>query len=264
MNCKIKNRDELIANYFSGEMPEEEMKTFEDHYFKCDICFKALKSSNAAVRLIKEEGRSLLEESKSSNKKPGFSIIEKFLGLSVPKRWAIAISTTAIVSLLIIFNIRSGEITDSENIITEDRQVDEQPDKPIETTQDVIQLKDDFAVLTGPAFEQSQYLEDWIIENIRSANDKIDTVLSPVLGDTIKNNNVIFSWRMVEKEEVSIKIMNNLEEEIYKANADLSQFPLFSIKLSSRTIKQSGLYYWRLEDENEVFFVGKFYFVRNP
>ncbi|MFO7525295.1 MAG: zf-HC2 domain-containing protein [Ignavibacteriaceae bacterium] len=262
MICEIKNRDDLIADYLSGDMPEEEMRDFEEHYFQCELCFKELKSSEAAVRLIKQEGRSLLEKNRSSNLKPGFSIIERFLGLSTPKRWAIALSTAAIIFLLIIFNIKYGESIDSEIIITEDKQVDEQIDESIEPIPEVIQPKDDFTVLTGPAFEQSQYIEDWINENIRSSNEKIDTVLSPVLGDTIKNNNVIFSWRMVEQEEVSIKIMNNLEEEIYKAVADPLQFPDYNVKVSPKTFNPSGLYYWRIEDENEVLYIGKFYFLQ--
>lgn len=264
MNCELKNRDELIANYLSGEMPEEKMRIFEEHYFKCDICFNAVKSSNTAVRIIKEEGRSLLEESKSSDKKPGYSIIERFLGLSSPKRWAIAFSIAAILFLIIILNKKTEKVTDSESIITEDKKTDKQPDELIETTPEFIQPKENIALLTGPAFEKSQYLEDWIRENIRSVNYKIDKVLSPALGDTIKTGNVIFSWRMVEKEELSIKIMNNREEEIYKAKADPLQFPQYNIRISSRTIKQSGLYYWRLEDENEVLYIGKFYFLRNP
>lgn len=183
--------------------------------------------------------------------------------MSFFKRLIITLGITGVVFFLIFSIIKSNNSINSEIIISENHKIDQKLNESSENAQEVIQRNDNLVLLSGSSFEPSNYLENWIKENIRSTSNRIDKVFSPVLGDTIKNNKVMFSWRMAENDKVSIKIMNNLEEEIYKSTADPSQFPNYNIRISSRTIKQSGLYYWQVENEDEVLFTGKFYFLRN-
>ena len=61
MECKIKNRHELISNYLLGELPEDEVKAFEEHYFQCETCFKELKIAEDAVNLIEKDGKAIFE-----------------------------------------------------------------------------------------------------------------------------------------------------------------------------------------------------------
>jgi len=61
MKCEFKNRDQLIADYVTGDLPEEVAATFETHYFSCQTCFQALRLTEDAVHIIENEGPAVLE-----------------------------------------------------------------------------------------------------------------------------------------------------------------------------------------------------------
>lgn len=261
IRCNIKNRDELIAGYLSGELSEEKIKDFEEHYFQCEVCLSELKAADSALKIVEREGSSLL--SKQTAEKKSGNFVERLIGLSGQQRWAIAFGTAVIILLVIIFSSKMDESTQTEEVISEENNIEEEIKPPDIVDDKTPTEKEDIALLEGPAFTTSPYLEEWISENIRSDHRIIDTVISPSLGEILKGTDIVFNWRMNSQDELSIKVMNNFEDEIYFAKADPSQFPVYTIKLTSRTIKRSGLYYWRIEDDNDVLYVGKFYYLRN-
>ena len=267
MECKIKNRHKLISDYLMGELPDDDAKSFEEHYFQCETCFKELKAAEKAINLIRQEGYSILNEKKFTANKRFFLPV-----LSSPLRWGIAFTSVALLAIILFLLFQNKQETADEKIITKDEKTipsdqDDNSDQDskdtlsnIETSQD----KNDFANLTGPSFRTVPYLEEWITENVRSGNNKIDTILSPGIGEKFREENIIFKWKMIDKEIVSLRIFNNLEKEIFTSKPDQIQFPLLNVNVISKTFQQSGLYYWRLEDESEVLYVGKFYFLQKP
>ena len=62
MKCKIKNREKVIDNYFSGAMSKAEKEAFDEHCFNCDICFQELRLREETVNLIKKDGKSIFAE----------------------------------------------------------------------------------------------------------------------------------------------------------------------------------------------------------
>ena len=275
MECKLKNRHELISNYLMGELPDDEAKNFEEHYFQCETCFKELKIAEDAISLIRHEGPAILEpqthqpmaetEDESSKHKNFGSIIQKFTfpGLSSPKRWGIAAAAIAVaITFLMIFTNRNDQEVFNNKITSRNKETPKAMDTLKESRQKPEQVKDFLAELSGPDFEPEPYLEEWITENIRSDSKMIDTVFSPLIGEKFYNKEIIFRWNMTNDNVVSLKILTNREEEVFNATADQTQFPLLKVRTGINAFKQSGLYYWRIEDENEVLFVGKFYFFK--
>jgi anti-sigma factor RsiW len=54
MECNLLNRDELISAYLTGELPDDDMRIFEEHYFQCYTCFRELKIAEDAATIIRE------------------------------------------------------------------------------------------------------------------------------------------------------------------------------------------------------------------
>jgi hypothetical protein len=219
------------------------------------------------MRLIEGEGETFLSQEKSSAGKSWKDIIRNLAlpNLSIPKRMGIAFATAAAVLIFIMLLPDSkNQNVINDKVVIKDKKTTSGKDtlKPKEEQQGPEQDKNIFAELTGPAFEPNLYLEEWITENVRSGREVIDTVLSPVLGEKFYDEEIVFKWNMIEKEPVSLKIIDNFEKEIFSSIPDVIQYPLLTLQLKPGIIKQSGLYYWRIENENEVLYVGKFYFLK--
>jgi len=278
MECKIKNRHELISNYMMGELPDDEAKNFEEHYFHCETCFKELKIAEDAINIIAKEGPTIFKpdvhqplveaEDKSYKDKNLKNIIRKliFPNLRTPFRWGIALTSTAVLAIIFFFLFQNKQTTKNEKVISKDEVIIPENQNPLTADTLIKQIdsqnKNDFAVLTEPSFKPATYLEEWITENVRSDN-LIDSVFSPEIGEKFYNSNITFQWKMNKVlDGITIKIMNNLEKEIFKSTLDNDQYPKFTVQANPEIFKQTGLYYWRLEDEEEVLYVGKFYFLK--
>lgn len=278
MECELKNRNELITSYLLGEISDTEAKVFEEHYFQCDICFKELRIAEDALKLIVKDGKTILEpevhqsltesESKSYEKKDLKNNISKliFPELSTPFRWGIAFTSIVVLAIIFFFLFQEKQSTINEKVITNNEE--SIPENQDDITADTLnkqveqQNKNDFAELTGPEFKPMPYFEEWIIENVRSQNNPVVSVFSPTLGEKYYNREIIFNWKMNKPSNgIVIKIINNLEKEIYTSALD-GHLTEFTIKGTPEILKQSGLYYWRIEDENDVLFIGKFYFLK--
>ncbi len=95
-------------------------------------------------------------------------------------------------------------------------------------------------------FEPSKNLEDLIETEFRSASFQ---VFSPVSGKTVQQP-VQFYWNG-ESQTVLLRILDNKENELLSETIHGSVYELKK-KLSA------GLYYWKLEANNELAYVGKF------
>lgn len=269
MECKLKNRNELITKYLSEELSEDEMKTFEEHYFHCEQCFNELRISESVINLIKQEGPSAFDKNVVSNQKIYESNQKKYLNWAPYKRWGIAAALTSVLLFIFIITNQNDEQKIPDDISAFDRidslkandtvVVDDEPEQDM----NIISYPEEIlADLTSADFVENSYLEEWINESIRSGGSIVDSVLSPRIGEKFTDQEIVFKWMMNNDETVYIKIIDNRESEIIILKPEISQYPEMTVNINPETFEKSGLYYWRIENENEVFFVGKFYYVK--
>jgi len=98
------------------------------------------------------------------------------------------------------------------------------------------------------AYTPSPVLEDLIQTNTRSSDIKI---LSPYNNDTLKGS-IKFQWEFKSDEKLWLKIVDNSEKELYNYSVQEDQFVL-------QERLKPGLYYWKLETQDDLVHVGKFF-----
>jgi hypothetical protein len=96
-------------------------------------------------------------------------------------------------------------------------------------------------------FEADPGLESLVNGRTRS---EAFQVLSPANG-SVPGPNALFSWNAGGKEPLTLRIVNN------RGNAILTQTGLGSRFVLDRKLIP-GLYYWKIENDSELLFVGKF------
>lgn len=260
MKCNLENREDLISKYLMNELSDEESLHFEEHYFACEVCFNELKVTEQAISLVGKEGKTAFEVKKQNSKNifsfiPAFSTTAK-IGFS----FAVFILLFVLYS---VFNNKSDEIKNEQKIFSQEKENSEQkidslkkePEKQIKQEENLI------AELSGPDFELNLYYEEWINENIRSGNNIIEKVIAPK-NDKKFYDDITFKWIMKEQVPVLLSVLKNSEEKIFLTEVDNGESTEVSKSVSKNIFKKSGLYYWRIENENEVLYVGKFYFFK--
>lgn len=270
MKCDLINRESVISRYLLNELSEDESLKFEEHYFKCDDCFKELRAAEDALNFIKNEGDALLQKTSKVEKVSAKSFIDNiFSGFVSPAQVGIAFSTVVLIFVLffVVYNLNINNNT--EAILADDSKdsvkqfVEQEPLQPKDEISPKQKESELLASLTGPTFDPNPYYEEWINENVRSGNILIDKVILPKSNDKYLNQPVIFKWLMNEKVPVNLVIMNNDDNIIFTSKISADNFPEYSFSVSQNDIGKSGLYYWRIEDEIEVLYLGKFYLIRS-
>ncbi len=115
---------------------------------------------------------------------------------------------------------------------------------PIDTTTAV---KEDGKHMIAENSLPSDNLEDLVHSNFRSATIE---VLTPD-AEAIVSSPIKFQWKEYPR-PVILKILNNKDVPVLTSNVKGNSF------VTSRSFLP-GLYYWKLEDEGELLFVGKFF-----
>ncbi|MEP0861673.1 MAG: zf-HC2 domain-containing protein [Ignavibacterium sp.] len=263
MKCNLENRKELIGKYLLNELSEDECLKFEEHYFSCEECFNQLKVAEEAVHFIKNNRFSVTHESEKTN------FLDKIFGeFTKPIKWGIALASMVILFFIAytIFN-KSPEIQKDE-VITKDESDSLknriQDKSPVEITDNINSEKNQnnlIAELTGEEFKINPYYEELIKENVRSTAQMLEKVISPLPGDTISASQILFRFKVNEDKPIILTLLNNKEEKKFSGELDQNMFPEYDYKLNTGSLKP-GLYYWRIEDENDVYFVGKFHLVK--
>lgn len=264
MKCHLENREELIGKYLLNELSDEESLKFEEHYFQCKECFNELRAAEDAIRFIKSNKFSEANESVKQN------FLDKIFGkFFEPVKWGIAFASIIILIVVAytIFN-ESPEIQKNK-LITKDESDslknsihEESPSEIIDKTRPQKENNNLIAQLSGAEFNVNPYYEELITENIRAYSGVLDKVISPAIGDTISDSHIFFKFRLSVDQPVSITLLDNKEEKIFSDEVDNHQFPDIEYKVNTAPLKPA-LYYWRIEDENEVLYISKFYFVKS-
>jgi hypothetical protein len=260
MKCKLENRENLISKYLMNELSDEESLKFEEHYFKCENCFKELQALEDALNIIANEGSNAFARAKQIKTKSIISLIPTF---STSVKFGFTFAVLAL--LFILYFVLKNEATqppDTKQIITETKTEPEQNVDSLKTEKQFEPDKNLIAELSGPEFNPSPYYEEWINENLRSGNILIEKVISPKISDKYSNQSVLFKWRMTENIAVNLVIMNNDDDIVFYTKVLSGKFPEYYISVNEKDLNKSGLYYWRIEDEIEVLYLGKFYFIK--
>jgi len=229
--CTSDNRNEIIDNYINGTLSDQKRQEFEEHFFLCDICFRELQVRQEMAAVLKHEGTAVfgtVVEEKTANEHiwsldSMVAAIKKYISV----KWVPA--GLAFAAVLILIVLGKG-LLDSPNL-EEQRTL--------------------FAANSTP----SPFMESLLGLSQRAANV---TEVSPPNGFNVRND-LLFSWKRDDTSELSIIILNNREEELLTFSTTGNEY-LFE---NAADQLPPGLYYWKLEDEDEDKHVGKF-FVNKP
>lgn len=263
MKCNLENREELIGKYLLNELSEDECLKFEEHYFSCEECFNQLKAAEEAVHFIRNKRFSVAHESEKTN------FLDKIFGeFTKPIKWGIAFASMVILFFIAYTTFNKSPEIHKDEVITKDESDSSknhiQDKSPVEITDNIISEKKQknlIVELTDEEFKVNPYYEELIKENLRSTVQVLEKVISPLPGDTISASQIPFRFKVNEDKPIILTLLNNKEEKIFSGELAQNMFPEYDYKLNTGSLKP-GLYYWRIEDDNDVYFVGKFYFIR--
>jgi len=96
-------------------------------------------------------------------------------------------------------------------------------------------------------FSESPNLENLV----SSASRSVSTFRASPKNGAIVNQQILFEWKTPEVESVTVNILSNKEKLLKSIRLKKSQF-LFTGTLDP------GLYYWKVENKDELLYVGKF------
>ncbi len=225
MKCEITDRDQRIDDFLLAKLSSEDADAFEIHLFGCPECFEELRLRERMVKLIKEERVTAVEEyarQRSPQKPVGLiKSIADFLRLQ-QNIWIYAGAT---VVLLIGF------------LMTK------------------ILLKRDASEVAAN-FAESPYLES-IMQQTFQSSDLSVSVISPAIAENF-DGQIQFRWEATKDGEpftgsLDLKIMNNQGTPVYTANVEGGAYVLTQPL-------PPGLYYWTLEEQGQMLYLGKFFF----
>lgn len=150
-------------------------------------------------------------------------------------------------------NKQEQQVRTETTITTTDINANEKKAATDQGTKDVNEIKANVGRRKNGRSPASRYrvnpnLENMIGSRVRSG---LFEVLGPENGRVIKEP-IHFSWKRALVSPHTLKIVNNKNEVLYTYPVQGSWFD-FNETLSS------GLYYWKLESQNELLYVGKFF-----
>ena len=277
---------DLIDRYFDGLLSEPEREDFEARCFRDDAFFMEVREreiwQEKVARVIQEDGEELFRASparpnilgKLAERFKNFFVAEwKFAparlrpsGAFAP-RWGFAIAAATVVAVIGFLIYKNSDRGPIARLVTEKEGSPKPQDvKPEEVPKEEDSSKSEIDVrqLYAANFAPAPHLDAWISESMRSAGVVIERVLSPPMGEEIAGREIIFQWKMVKPVPVSLRILNNREKALLTLSPDAAQFPLITARVQTEIFKTPGLYYWKIEDREDVLFVGKFLFLGKP
>jgi hypothetical protein len=260
MKCKLKERDEHIRRYLDDEMSDSEMTDFEEHFLNCGDCFKELRNSLQLREFVKSEGSRLFPEFQESyelNEKaasePEFSgLVNFFRSVLTPGRAAFGLFAVVILLFLFILYEPGSELVTDEVITYNENEVNNAADSADENIiSNEIVTEDSTGKLYAANFEESENLELLMDQNYRTSDDLL--VISPMRGDVIREE-VSFDWTYSRKGQLDLLILDNKEDVLFKFTLRDNGL-LFNLTGNEL---EPGLYYWKLENEDDILYMGKF------
>jgi len=226
MKCELKNRDQLIVDYVTDDLPEEAAATFETHYFSCQTCFQALRLAADAVHIIEREGSRPLKVKRS-----WLENLLKRLKIEFGPQGERSILKPAFLIPIILLTVGLSV--------------------------SIWQFAEKSAPLERftANFQHSAYLDNLISQTYQSS-----TAVQGVApaNDVNFSGEMLFKWQFSGGERqqpngLELRILNNKEEELYKFFVEGNEF-------SFEDQIDPGVYYWALLSEEEMLYLGRFTF----
>jgi hypothetical protein len=115
---------------------------------------------------------------------------------------------------------------------------------------------DSLKELYAANFEESENLEFLMGQNYRSTENLI--IISPSEGKIIEEK-ILFHWNYNQDEQLILLVLNNREDVLFKFNVKADEM-MFN---ASDNGLDPGLYYWKLESEDDLLHLGKFVYKGN-
>jgi len=226
--CTVVNREEIIDRYLEDRLSQAEVEEFEDHYFGCAACFETLRFKREMISAI---------QAKASANQPAEGLERSSLPLDaarlLPKRelkarrWYFY----AVAALLFV-GLWAGYL--------KFRQSNEEESHKL------------FWANAQP----SPHFENLVNAFTRAPAVK---VLSPENGSNVTEE-IRFRWEGQARGQISLKIIDRKEKEQLSFTPQENQ--VFVSEMDSKL--PPGLYYWKLETEDRLIYVGKFFIHRPP
>ena len=277
----------LIDDYLVQTLSQEELESFDEHLFNCDECFREVVFREKIAHFIKEEGNIVFADylAKQKTQKANIfrSLFKNFFHYILDghkKRFYIPVAVGAsIVLCLFIYNnliplIKNNKVAVISNFEDKpgltmqslpaeelsDTQTEGQPEHSVKSPQPeqknheqltesaTTDISLDMQHAFTANFEPSPYLEEMVSDVSRAPSL---TVLSPKNGEEIKQN-IVFRWEGAQNNVIYLNILNNKGIRLFNFKVDSNQF-VFREQL------QPGLYYWKLESEDDLMYIGKFF-----
>jgi hypothetical protein len=218
MNKEYQEKIGQIDDYLLGKLSKEEVEKFEIFLFGSPELLEEVKMREQVINLIKNERMSLIADYQNA-KSPSIMQFLKNLFQQPQPTWAYAGALAAIIVL-------------------------------------VVMLPSLFQDKISPAFMVNESIEQYLGETRRSSDNLFEVaILSPGIGEEFSGN-IPIEWEakkdgLAYTGMLDLKIMNNKENIIQTRQTKGKDASVINIS-------QPGLYYWTLEYEGEMLYLGKF------
>ena len=240
-------------------MSDSEMTGFEEHFLACSDCLEELRNSVQLSEFIKSEGYHLFPEFQDAHEKKEAKVSGPeqnifFRSLVTPRRLALGLGTVVILLFLFVLYEPDNEFVTNEEITYNENEVF----TPVDTTEenivnDEVISEDSLMEMYAANFEESESLEFLMDQSYTSSDDLL--IISPLKGEVVYEE-VWFEWNYKPEEQLILHILDNRENVIFKFTLRDSEL---AFNLADNEL-EPGLYYWKLESEDDMLYLRKFLF----
>ncbi|MCG8605960.1 zf-HC2 domain-containing protein [bacterium] len=220
MKCKLEDRERKLDDYVLGRLSSEESEALEIHAFSCPDCLEELRMREQMIGVMREKKADHGAKGKSQTA----AGVRKGAPAPHPIRrghhWIYYAMAGAVLLVTVLFLNRPLDQSSPDS----DR------------------------------FVESAYLESVLTQTFQSGDISVADV-SPSLGADISGD-ILFQWKAQKGGEdfvgeLALKILDNKENVVHSATVWGSQYAF-------ENVLQPGLYYWTLEGQGQMIYLGKF------
>jgi len=237
--------------YLRQELSPEDEAAFEEHLLHCEECREDLNELEAVIESVERyhsnRFQNVAEESSSFRR----SLISGKVFLRIAATILVVAGLAGITDLLI-----RGDRFSKHSPVAAERDAKKTYDTALVPETNEIAASHavkDIPQLDSPGPNDGNFTPDSFFESIINNNLRANdfSIVRPS-NDTLTAVPV-FEWNYREKELLVLVVYNNREQEIFKNPVANKTKPLLK--------PDPGLYYWQLQDEDEVLATGRFIYL---